>query len=48
MNVTCPYTKNIDCLENKKKCENCGWNPDVSEKRIKLWKIRRRLEESNE
>ena len=42
MNINCPYRKNIDCFNvNTKKCENCGWNPEVAEKRIKLWKFMR-------
>ena len=31
-NHTCKFNKAIDCTEQK--CEKCGWNPEVTEKRI--------------
>ena len=31
--ITCPHNKAIDCA--KIDCENCGWHPDVIEKRKK-------------
>jgi hypothetical protein len=31
-NNICKLNKAVDCTEQK--CENCGWNPDVAEKRI--------------
>ena len=48
MNTTCPFTKNIDCAENnKRKCENCGWNPDVAKERIRDWRAKQILEAEN-
>ena len=34
---TCIYNDNVDCDEAK--CALCGWNPDVSAKRIKAYEI---------
>ncbi len=31
--IACPHNKAIDCA--KVDCENCGWHPDVIEKRKK-------------
>ena len=28
----CPHNDEVDC--SKKKCESCGWNPDVSKARL--------------
>lgn len=27
----CPYNDGVDC--SRKKCDSCGWNPDVSNER---------------
>ena len=34
--LSCPYNRHIDCYDLPKKCETCGWNPEVAQKRKKL------------
>lgn len=34
---TCIYNEEVDCDDAK--CAHCGWNPDVSAKRIKAYEI---------
>jgi hypothetical protein len=29
----CPYNKSVEC--SFRKCDKCGWNPEVAERRIK-------------
>lgn len=48
MNNTCPYRKMIDCFDsNTKNCGNCGWNPEVSKRRIKRWKAIHKIGNTN-
>ena len=37
-NESCSYNKSVDCPNCNRKCNNCGWNPVVSKKRIKAMK----------
>lgn len=31
----CPYNEGVACWPNQRKCPQCGWNPEVAEKRNK-------------
>lgn len=31
----CPYNEGVACWPNQRKCPQCGWNPEVAEKRLK-------------
>jgi hypothetical protein len=35
-NIICPHNTEVIC--DKQKCESCGWNPEVEQKRKKLIK----------
>ena len=37
----CKFNRNVDCNEGGKRCTRCGWNPEVSEARLR--KIKERL-----
>ena len=39
--MNCPHNNMVTC-ETQKKCQTCGWNPDVSECRVAM--LRERLE----
>lgn len=43
----CCFNKSIDCTENERKCNCCGWNPDVAKERIKEWKINNKINSTN-
>lgn len=30
----CPHQETVFCYASEKKCERCGWNPEVSERRL--------------
>ena len=39
-NHFCRFNKMIDCTEQDcGKCNKCGWNPEVANKRVEEWKI---------
>ena len=42
----CKFNKIIDC--STKECQNCGWNPDVKEKRVDEWMRNRKRETKEE
>ena len=57
--LVCPFNRMVDCeeacvgmnhLTKHSKCARCGWNPDVSEKRIREWhrqnNVKAKLEEA--
>lgn len=29
----CPYNQALDCEDNDRHCDRCGWNPDVDARR---------------
>lgn len=31
----CPHRGLVDCPVQERKCAKCGWNPEVTERRIK-------------
>ena len=31
----CPYNEGVNCGPHQKRCETCGWNPEVAAVRIK-------------
>lgn len=37
----CTLSPGINCEENPKICSRCGWNPKVSEERLKRIKLER-------
>lgn len=39
----CTFNKMIDCTE-RKKCNQCGWNPKVAAERLREWKKNRELD----
>lgn len=38
----CKYRKNINCPEECRRCDKCGWNPKVAARRLE--KIRKERE----
>ena len=34
---TCRFNSWVECSEEGKTCETCGWNPEVAKKRIKTY-----------
>ena len=38
MDKFCPYNVYINCPEQGRKCDKCGWNPEVEAKRKKAVK----------
>ena len=37
----CPHNNMLECPKSKHRCGQCGWNPEVREKRLK--KARRKI-----
>lgn len=40
---TCSFNSGVGCDVTCRRCNACGWNPDVSAKRLTKWQMRRRL-----
>ena len=41
----CCFNKGVECDKNERKCDKCGWNPDVKKKRVEDWKKEQKLVE---
>ena len=39
----CRYRAAVDCEDVPRRCDKCGWNPEVEEQRIKEWRDGRRI-----
>ena len=39
--VFCKFTSNVDCKEEDRRCDKCGWNPEVKARRVE--KIREKM-----
>lgn len=42
MEYNCVFNNGVECTECCSKCRNCGWNPEVAEKRSK--ELRNKME----
>lgn len=36
--IDCPFCEWVQCYQTCKDCENCGWNPKVAAKRLRVIK----------
>lgn len=36
--IICEYNVGVNCLEEERRCEKCGWNPEVMAKRLEKYR----------
>lgn len=40
----CPNNNSVYCYPSERKCESCGWNPEVSKRRLDKFEEEREAE----